>query len=97
MLQILFAVGVTFIETNAVPSATINPIKLLPIAKESTLASAQAKSLVNLLSSAHEEEIKLFAEPLEKPNLNRTENYSSENSQTIVPNLLREPIKIVWA
>lgn len=93
MLQILFAVGVTFIVTNAVPSATINPIKLLPKAKVSTLASAQAKSLVNLQSSAREEEIKLFAEPLEKPNLNRTENDSSEHSQTIVPNLLREPIK----
>lgn len=91
MLQILFAVGVTFIVTNAVPSTTINPIKLLPKTKESTLASAQAKSLVNLQSSAHEEEIKLFAEPLEKPHLNRTENDSSEHSQTIVPNLLREP------
>lgn len=52
MLQILFAVGVTFIVTNAVPSGTINPIKLLPKAKESTLASAQAKSLLNLQSSA---------------------------------------------
>lgn len=97
MLQILFAVGVTFIVTNAVPSATINAIKLLPIAKESTLASAQAKSLVNLQSPAHEEEINLFSEPLEKPNLNRTENDSSEHSQTVVPNLLREPIKEVWA
>lgn len=94
MLQILFAVGVTFIVTNAVPSATINSIKLLPIAKESTLASARAKSLVDLHSSAHEEEIKLFAKPLENPNLNRTENDSSEHSQTIVPNLLREPLPL---
>lgn len=92
MLQILLAV--TFIVTNAVPSATINAIKLLPIAKESTLASAQAKLLVNLQSSAHKEEIKLLAEPLEKPNLNRTENDSSEHSQTIVPNLLREPLPL---
>lgn len=94
MLQILFAVGVTFIVTNAIPSAKINSIKLLPKAKESTLASAEAKSLVNLQSSSHEEEIKLFAEPLEKPNLNRTENDSSEHSQTFVPNLLREPLPL---
>lgn len=93
MLQILFAVGVTFIVINAVPSATINSIKLLPKAKESILVSARAKLLVNLQSSAHGEEINLFVEPLEKPNLNRTENDSSEHSQTIVPNLLREPIK----
>lgn len=97
MLQILFVVGATFIVTNAVPSTTIKPIKLLPKAKESTLASAQAKSLVNLQSSAHEEEIKLLAEPLEKPNLHGTENDSIEHSQIIVSNLLRKSIKVVWA
>lgn len=97
MLQIVLALVVTFFVAPAVPRVPIKPMTLLPKAKESTLASVQTRSEVNLRPAPHEDAIKLLAEPLEKPILNRTETPSSGHFQTTVPDLFREPIKNVLA
>lgn len=94
VLQIVLALEVTFFVANAVSKAPIMPTKLISQAKESTLDSAQKKSKVNLQTSAHEEDIKVISEPLDKPLCNRTKNYRRGHFQTVVSHLLRETNKV---
>lgn len=94
MLQIVLALEVTFFVANAVSIAPIKPTKLIPKAKESTVDSAQKKSKFNLQTSAHEEDVKVISEPLDKLLWNRAEHYSRGHFQTVVSDLLREPNKV---